>query len=283
IVSSTLLEMWRHLKHQTPGTSERKFVQTLSEISKTSHRWATIDRKLFGLASRQYDHFFFLLNTEVNGMELFRCLACGPCPLAIHVDGNIKLYRWLSALGVDVPSLFGDVGIVDTLKFLDFVAKVNAAKIPRGSSSKDSCGSAEYKAGKADSSQKKGLAETGMVFCTCRHGVLWRALDMDKGESYRHILYLHDFALQQKLKFFCYDVVCNYWPFAKDVGTKLETEDFKKHTEKMVPFLSRFHGKTHKMFCQLLYGGHWMTGAASTTGETTEQSNSKMSRYGSTT
>ncbi|XP_032779746.2 uncharacterized protein LOC116918211 isoform X3 [Daphnia magna] len=51
----------------------------------------------------------------------------------------------------------------------------------------------------------------------------------------------------------------------------------------MVPFLSRFHGKTHTMFCQLLYGGHWMTGAASTTGETTEQSNSKMSRYGSTT
>ncbi|KAI9560164.1 hypothetical protein GHT06_014176 [Daphnia sinensis] len=33
-VSTSLLEMWRHLKHQTPGTSERKFVQTLSEISK---------------------------------------------------------------------------------------------------------------------------------------------------------------------------------------------------------------------------------------------------------
>lgn len=56
-----------------------------------------------------------------------------------------------------------------------------------------------------------------------------------------------------KFKFFCYDVVCNYWPFAKDVGTKLETEDFKKHTEEMVPFLSRFHGKTHTMFCQVTF------------------------------
>lgn len=31
---------------------------------------------------------------------------------------------------MDVPSLFGDVGIVDTLKFLDFVTKINAAKVP---------------------------------------------------------------------------------------------------------------------------------------------------------
>lgn len=74
---------------------------------------------------------------------------------------------------------------------------------------------------------------------------------MEKGESYRHILYLHNFALQENFKFFCYDVICNYWPFAKDVGKKLETEDFKKHTEEMVPFLSRFHGKTHTMFCQV--------------------------------
>ncbi len=121
----------------------------------------------------------------------------------------------------------------------------------RGSTNKDACGSAEYKAGKADSSHKKGLAETGIVFSTCRHGVLWRAVDMDKGESYRHILYLHDFALKEKFKFFCYDVVCNYWPFAKDVGTKLTTEDFKKHTEEMIAFLSRFHGKTHSIWCQV--------------------------------
>ncbi|KAI9553717.1 hypothetical protein GHT06_021648 [Daphnia sinensis] len=165
-VSTSLLEMWRHLKHQTPGTSERKFVQTLSEISKMSHRCATIDRKLFGMASRQYDHLNFLLNTEINGQELFKCLACGKCPLAMHADGNMKLYRWMSALGVDLPSLFGDVGIVDTIKFLEFATKINSAKNP----------------------SKK-----------------------------------------------------------------------------------------------LLYGGHWMSGAASTTGETTEQTNSKMSRYGSTT
>lgn len=31
---------------------------------------------------------------------------------------------------MDVPSLFGDVGIVDTIKFLEFVTKINSAKIP---------------------------------------------------------------------------------------------------------------------------------------------------------
>ncbi|KAI9562202.1 hypothetical protein GHT06_013167 [Daphnia sinensis] len=46
-VSTSLLEMWRHLKHQTPGTSERKFVQTLSEISKMSHRVKLMHKKNF--------------------------------------------------------------------------------------------------------------------------------------------------------------------------------------------------------------------------------------------
>lgn len=50
-------------------------------------------------------------------------------------------------------------------------------------------------------------------------------------------------------KFFCYDVICQYWKFAVDVGSKIER--FKPMTEKMKPFLSRWHGLTHTWYCQV--------------------------------
>ena len=34
LFSMDLLIMWKHLAHKTPGTSERKFLETLGEISK---------------------------------------------------------------------------------------------------------------------------------------------------------------------------------------------------------------------------------------------------------
>ena len=122
---------------------------------------------------------------------------------------------------------------------------------------------------------------------------------MTKGETYRHVHYLHDYALVNGCQFFCYDVVCKYWSFAEDLSKA--NSEFKPHTENMQPFLSRWHGKTHAWYCQvklfkcqfitfrlitllqILYSGHWMKGAGLTTGETTEQSNAKMARYGSST
>lgn len=166
---------------------------------------------------------------------------------------------------------------------------------------KDTCGRAAYKAGKSDAIGRKGLSETGGVFCTCRHGYLLRAVDMLKGETYRHVHYLHDFAYRSGCKFLCYDVVCKYWSFAADISEELE--EFKCHTKNMQPFLSRWHGKTHAWYCQVYYlfiflrvflklltfyisvffSGHWLKGACLTTGETTEQTNSKMARYSSVT
>lgn len=89
------------------------------------------------------------------------------------------------------------------------------------------------------------------MFCTCRHGYLLRAVDMRKGETYRHVHYLHDYAYRTGCKFVCYDVVCKYWSFAEDLSEAIE--EFKFHTQKMEPFLSRWHGKTHAWYCQVCY------------------------------
>ena len=119
-----------------------------------------------------------------------------------------------------------------------------------GKVSKDTCGGASYKAGKFDSiNGRAGLADTGVVFCTCRHGFLLRGVNMTKGETYRHVHYLHDYALVNGCQFFCYDVVCKYWSFAEDLSKA--NSEFKPHTENMQPFLSRWHGKTHAWYCQV--------------------------------
>ncbi|KAK4007270.1 hypothetical protein OUZ56_012430 [Daphnia magna] len=92
-----------------------------------------------------------------------------------------------------------------------------------------------------------------------------------KGETYRHLHYLHDFAYRSGCKFLCYDVVWKYWSFAADISEELE--EFKCHTKNMQPFLSRWHGKTHAWYGQILFSGHWLKGACLTTDETTEQTN----------
>ncbi len=157
-----------------------------------------------------------------------------------------------------------------------FIQVTNAAK--------DTCGGASHKAGRADSNGRKGLSETGVVFSTCPHGYLIRAVDMVKGETYRHVHYLHDWAFRSGYKFICYDAVCKYWPFAQDVGRLIE--ELVTHITKMLPFLSRWHGKTHAWYCQvkilrmdfnllaavltpflkILYCGHWLVGVGLTTG-----------------
>lgn len=91
-----------------------------------------------------------------------------------------------------------------------------------GKISKDTCGGATYKAGKSDALGRQSLSETGVVFCTCRHGYLLRAVNMLKGETYRHVHYLHDYAYRIGCKFICYDVVCKYWSFVESDGDNWE-------------------------------------------------------------
>ncbi|KAI9560522.1 hypothetical protein GHT06_011457 [Daphnia sinensis] len=82
--------------------------------------------------------------------------------------------------------------------------------------------------------------------------------------------------------YFCYDVVCNYSTFAKDVA-KLsvghpEHENFDRMSNEMTGFLSVLHGRTH-----VLHNGRWKHGAAASLGEEQKQVFAKLSRYGSVT
>lgn len=99
LFSMDLLILWKHLAHKTPGTSERKFLETLGEISKLACRSHVIDRQSFSMANRYFQHMDFLVEVEIRLRKLFTCKACGAEPLAIHIDGIMKLYRWLSAQG----------------------------------------------------------------------------------------------------------------------------------------------------------------------------------------
>ena len=85
LFSADLLIMWNHLVHKTPGTSERKFLETLSEISKLAGRSGTICRQTFGMSNRYFQHKGYLVEVEAKLQELFTCKACGTKPLAIHI------------------------------------------------------------------------------------------------------------------------------------------------------------------------------------------------------
>ena len=112
------------------------------------------------------------------------------------------------------------------------------------------CGGSTFKARKSDShSHSKKMDETGIVCMCCRHGLVLRAANIHRGETYRVIAFLQWWALQFGILFFCYDVICRYWPFAKKLGNI--NARFACLTTKMKPFLSRFHGKAHAWSCQV--------------------------------
>lgn len=72
---------------------------------------------------------------------------------------------------------------------------------------KENCGNAVYKAGRANSNQIKHQDETGLIMCSCRHGVVFRAIDMHEGENYRLVLFMLNDSYQLGYKIFCYDVI----------------------------------------------------------------------------
>ena len=90
---------------------------------------------------------------------------------------------------------------------------------------------------------------------SCRHGWIWRALNLFVGETYRHVLYLHEYACQKNGLFFCYDVICQYWPFVKRIANNPEFGGrFERLIKDTRDFLSRWHGQTHTWYCQVWQG-----------------------------
>jgi hypothetical protein len=93
----------------------------------------------------------------------------------------------------------------------------------------------------------------------CRHLIILQAVYIFVGETYRHGHYLHNFLYNLGYKIFFYGIVCLYWKWAKKVGAKMfenRKRDPKKNainfrflTEKMTPFLARFHAIAHVWHC----------------------------------
>lgn len=112
------------------------------------------------------------------------------------------------------------------------------------------CGGSTFKAARSASSKFEKSDETGMVMSPCRHGVVYNAINMHRGETYIHTLFMHIFAMLCNARFFCNDVICRYSKFVKKVALAFpEYEGLKK----MGQFLPRMHAKAHQMSCQVTF------------------------------
>jgi hypothetical protein len=111
------------------------------------------------------------------------------------------------------------------------------------------CGGSVFKAAKADGNRTEKYEETGLIVSACRHGLPMKAMNTLFGETFTHTHLMHKICYEKKCKFFCYDVICRYWKFAKKVGRKFP--QFRGFTRKMRGFLPRMHAKAHHFSCQV--------------------------------
>ncbi|KAK4021624.1 hypothetical protein OUZ56_003535 [Daphnia magna] len=238
LFSTDVLEHWTHLKDQLPGSSERKYLTILEELSKTRGRFDVISRVHFARASREYEYMQHQINTKILSRQVMVCKAYGVKPKALHVDGNFKLYRWrLSYIKDRSRSLFNSDIIHSDEDVKSHVESIDSVK-PRGKG-KDTCGDSAYTAGRLESNRKKNMDQTGVLMGSCRHGVILGAANMDRGETYRHVHFLNS---KISCDFFCQDVVCKYFPFAEEIGKTKGLERFAQYLGK-IRRLGEFHAQ----------------------------------------
>ena len=119
------------------------------------------------------------------------------------------------------------------------------------------------------------------MIATCRHLVILGAIDLHVGESYRHAHFLHRLVFQSGYMILSYDIVCLYWKWAQKVGHLMPQNRIL--TEKMIPFLARFHAWAHEWHCYMQWVGHFKPGVGALVGEEPEQVNAFMTPYGPVT
>ncbi|KAK4009313.1 hypothetical protein OUZ56_018430 [Daphnia magna] len=197
----------------------------------------------------------------------------------------MKLYRYESAGSGYMESLDGNEGIEFDEDIKRHIEVINSFKPQKRGH--DSCGNSKYKAGRESSARFRTQDETGLGSACCRHLNILVTGNLKTGESYRFVHHFHKILWALGYLYFCYDVICNYSTFAKDVS-KLSVghpdhENFDRMSNEMTGFLSVLHGRTHVWDCQVLHNGRWKHGAAASLGEEQEQVFAKLSRYGSVT
>ncbi|XP_069187021.1 uncharacterized protein [Procambarus clarkii] len=202
------------------------------------------------------------------------CPACDTTPVAVHIDGNKKLYRY-NKVGRGIRNSYYSGGIFACDKEVqDHVSTIQNLK----TQSSHMCGVSTLKAAKNKPVSFRSLDETGISMASCRHGIILAALNMYQGELYSYAHYLQMNRLQN-VSFICQDIICKYWPWA----LKISSREQKFSLRQGKPFLGVLHAKGHSWYCQVLYGGRWQEGSGLTSGEEAEQVFSYLSRYNNNT
>ena len=112
------------------------------------------------------------------------------------------------------------------------------------------CGGSVFKAAKEDSNAVAKYDETGLVVSTCKHWVVHCAINMFKGESFTHALYMHNEAYKRGAKNFCYDVICRYQKWLKTKVVR-NFKEYRKLATEMGGFLPIMHSQAHHWPCQV--------------------------------
>ncbi|KAG1952334.1 hypothetical protein F2P79_010255 [Pimephales promelas] len=276
LFTTDVLVSFQEMKMASPGMSFQAFVKMLDGKTNLFGRSGKIPANVFSYSFNEWVAARYAVE-KMCQEEFFTCPACTPDMLAVCVDGNRKHYRFKNTASTEKRGLLDHVFIqsdVEVSDFVDFVRKNNDHVSGRGL-----CGASQWTAAKelAKKSSSK-LDEEGLEIAVCRHGIFLMALNMFRGEIFAYPLFLQkklaDMS-QGKIKFFCSDVACKYFPYVQRVSK--QCPELQSLLD-MHPFLSVMHAKAHSWKCEVKYSGAYQEGAGSTIGEEVEQVNSFLSR-----
>ncbi|XP_030294098.1 uncharacterized protein LOC115594270 isoform X2 [Sparus aurata] len=262
IYATDVFFSFEEMKMAAPGLSCQAYLRMIDQRTVRFGRTGRISGDSFLKSFFEWE----AVQYEVDSIckeEPFSCLACSPDMLAVSEEQPI----------------FDGVFIEKDEDVTSFVNCIQSKT--KHVSGKGICGG-EWSAARETSHRSASkLDEEGLELAVCRHGVLFSALNMYRGEIFAYPLYLQQkLASSKSAKFFCMDVMCKYWPYLQRmVKTFPELEPLLN----MKPFLSVVHAKAHDFKCEVKWSGAYQEGAGLTLGEEVEQVNAFLSRIAVTT
>ncbi|KAK0131236.1 hypothetical protein N1851_034058 [Merluccius polli] len=247
VYSTDVFHTFEEFKVSAPGLSRQAFVKMLDNRTSNFGRAGRISGDSFQRCFLEWTYCRHE-KEKLLAVDHFSCPACMEDIAAISVDGNRKMYHFNRTKG--------------------YLVEV--------------CGKSQWTAAR-ETAKKSGskVDEEGVEVAVCRHGILFKALNMFRGEIYAYPLFLQkEVALGHNIQFFCTDIMCKYYPYLQKV-----CEAFADLVPllQMKPFLSVMHAKGYSGKCEVQWGGRNQEGAGMTVGEEVEQVNSFLSRVGLTT
>jgi hypothetical protein len=120
LYSVEVLRLWYLIKHNLPSSSEKKILECLEGLSEDTRRVrcfyhvfpvlnlkcscfnfqrGSINRSQFSRASKEYEFLIYTVEEKIKRHDKTTCKACANDPLSCHIDGNMKILRWLTAKG----------------------------------------------------------------------------------------------------------------------------------------------------------------------------------------